>query len=302
MVKTQGSGVFGGKATIAQLWYNDEAALAKCYPAQNERDPYDRSSADAALAFHLAFHTGKNHQRIFELMWKSGLRREKWQSHKSYLAMTVSSAVNKCTAVYGAQQVELRTEPLPADLGGSPVVRERGITVIGLDQMKKVFEPFVYISRSHEVFDLRNGARYGPAQFKATMGGLRFMGEPTAKSVKEETNAFLAFTENTLYEFPKVWDLEFMPDKPPGTVIQKDKFLYLNSYIPRPPITRKGDVSIALNHIKRMLPHGDDALILLCWLATVARNPGRKLSWSPVLVGCEGNGKSWIDRPFDVAL
>jgi P4 family phage/plasmid primase-like protien len=86
--------IFGTKATAAQLWNNDEEALAKAFPAQNYIDPYDRSSADMALASHLAYHSKGSTEQVIRLMWKSGLSRGKWNNHKSYLADTVTKAVN----------------------------------------------------------------------------------------------------------------------------------------------------------------------------------------------------------------
>lgn len=48
---------FGGKATFRDLWEANVDALSKSYPDSNR--PYDVSSADAALALHLAFGQAK---------------------------------------------------------------------------------------------------------------------------------------------------------------------------------------------------------------------------------------------------
>src|SRR5574344_502509 len=53
---------------------------------------YDSSMADAGLAQHLAYWTGNNCDRIFTLMWRSGLVREKWQ-REDYLQRTILRAV-----------------------------------------------------------------------------------------------------------------------------------------------------------------------------------------------------------------
>jgi primase-polymerase (primpol)-like protein len=52
---------FGGGASFADLWQADEDVLGRAYPAEGR--PYDASSADAALAQHLAFWTGKDCER-----------------------------------------------------------------------------------------------------------------------------------------------------------------------------------------------------------------------------------------------
>ena len=94
--------IFGNAASFSDLWTNNEQALALAYSAVNEVDPYDRSSADMALAMHLAFWTGKNHERIRKLMWKSALIREKWTRNKTYLRRTIIKAVSKQADVYKA--------------------------------------------------------------------------------------------------------------------------------------------------------------------------------------------------------
>ncbi len=90
MARSAGA-VFGDRATFADLWLSDRDKLAKAFPSSSG-DEYDRSSADAALAAHLAFWTGCHGTRIERLMRASALQREKWDSHASYLALTIRNA------------------------------------------------------------------------------------------------------------------------------------------------------------------------------------------------------------------
>lgn len=92
--------VFGGRATFADLFTANDDALAAAYP-DNEGigRAYDGSSADAALAQHLAFWTGKNCDRIERIMKMSALVREKWD-REDYLIRTITRAVGMQTAVY----------------------------------------------------------------------------------------------------------------------------------------------------------------------------------------------------------
>lgn len=76
--------LFGKKASFADLWTANEAALARAYPSDD--DVYNRSQADAALAQHLAFWTGKDGARIERLMRRSALARDKWDQRDDYLA------------------------------------------------------------------------------------------------------------------------------------------------------------------------------------------------------------------------
>lgn len=92
--------VFGGRATFSDLFTANEEALAAAYP-DNEGigRAYDGSSADAALAQHLAFWTGKNCERIERIMKMSALVREKWD-REDYLIRTITRAVGMQGAVY----------------------------------------------------------------------------------------------------------------------------------------------------------------------------------------------------------
>jgi hypothetical protein len=83
--------VFGGKSNLQALWECDEDELGRMYPDSGR--PYDESLADAALAQHLAFWTGNDCDRIFTLMFRSGLVRDKWNRVDDYLEPTILRAV-----------------------------------------------------------------------------------------------------------------------------------------------------------------------------------------------------------------
>jgi primase-polymerase (primpol)-like protein len=78
--------VFGqGKASFADLWDRNVDVLARAYPPDaSSSEPFDASSADAALAAHLAFWSGRDVARIERLM-RAGLAREKWDTRDDYL-------------------------------------------------------------------------------------------------------------------------------------------------------------------------------------------------------------------------
>jgi hypothetical protein len=106
LASSSAGSIFGGRATFADLWNADEDRLAAAYPPN---DPgvqvYDASSADAALAQHLAFWTGKNCERIDRLMKRSALVRDKWE-REDYLHRTITGAVGKQTTVYSVASVD----------------------------------------------------------------------------------------------------------------------------------------------------------------------------------------------------
>lgn len=99
------AGQFSGKATFAQLWTNDVVTLSQVWPTEDDRD-YDYSSADAALAQHLAFWTGNNCERILSLMRRSALSRDKWE-REDYLRRTILRAVSGQRQIYSVGGQEL---------------------------------------------------------------------------------------------------------------------------------------------------------------------------------------------------
>ena len=106
----------GGKATFSDLWTANEAALARAYPSA--RDTYNRSSADAALATHLAFWCGAHVSRIERLMRRSALVRSKWDDRDDYLVER--TITNACRM----QRDVLQDKPPPEALTYDAAVRQ----------------------------------------------------------------------------------------------------------------------------------------------------------------------------------
>lgn len=111
------------KASFRHLWEANEAALSAAYPSPDPAKPWDLSAADSALAYHLTFWVGWDHERVSRLMHRSALVREKW-GREDYLPNTIRKAVaaRNPDQVYGGatlckvdhQQAALcRAEPDP---------------------------------------------------------------------------------------------------------------------------------------------------------------------------------------------
>ncbi|MBI3480443.1 MAG: AAA family ATPase [Nitrosomonadales bacterium] len=129
--KPSTASVFGGKATLAQLWAADAVALAKSYPDPNGTSGYGASEADAALAQHLAFWTGCDCERIQRLMKRSALNRDKYD-REDYLPRTIRKAVAICQTVYTEPVSVARydREPMPHEIfntHGAPPVGMRPV-------------------------------------------------------------------------------------------------------------------------------------------------------------------------------
>lgn len=105
-----GASVFGGRASFADLWFKNESVLATAYPPIKD-GMFDASSADAALAQHLAFWTGCDKERMHRLMFMSALKRDKWE-RSDYMEWTIDFAVSMQKDVHGETKRLEGAEPI----------------------------------------------------------------------------------------------------------------------------------------------------------------------------------------------
>ncbi len=290
---------FTGSATFSDLWNNNTPVLAKSYPSLNQVDPYDRSSADMALAQMLAFWTGKNHQRIYDLMQQSALVREKWTKHRTYLATTVTNAVNNQGGVYRGN-IEITAQPVLNDITKHPEPRyTTGVQYMTANQQVEYFKGCVYVRDAHRIF-IPDGSMLKPEQFKASYGGYIFAMDSTNE--KTTKNAWECFTESQAVRFPQVNSTCFRPKLNPGEIIEDEGMTKVNTYIPVTTKRAKGDASLFIDFMQRLLPDERDRRILLSYMASLVRNPGEKFQWCPLIQGTEGNGKTLITRVLSYAV
>ena len=300
LVSGGGAAAFGGKAGFKELWEGDIEALAATYPDEEGKREYDGSSADAALAQHLAFWTGNNCERIAALMWKSGLVRDKWTNHSSYMERTVLRATSLQNSWYtgGKKKDEPPRVPVePVNRVGkiidTPKKRE-GWQFLSLDGQIELFNGCIYIQDLHRVFT-RDGALLKSEQFNATYGGYVFQLEDNATG-KTTKKAWEAFTESQGIEYPIAHTLCFRPALPTGTLIQEEGRVMVNTYVPIETRRIQGDPAPFLDHLQRVLPVEGDRAILLAYMAACIQHIGVKFQWAPLLQGAPGNGKTLFTR------
>lgn len=288
---------FGGRASFADLWTGNIDALSRCYP-----DParaYDASSADAALAQHLAFWTGANCERIDRLMRQSALARDKWdRSSDPYLERTILGAVGR--------QFEVLTDKAPEPVAGTPdspapsatneppkPTMVTGSTFVNNEEQLRLFAGCVYIQDLHRVL-VPGGVMLKPEQFKVAYGGYTF----TMDTANEKTtrDAWEAFTQSQAYRCPRADSPCFRPDQPPGALIQRGGQTFVNTYWPVEVPRLAGDGTPFLAHLAKVLPDERDRFILLCYMAACVQHKGVKFQWAPLLQGVEGNGKTLFTR------
>lgn len=279
------------RASFSDLWTRNVDVLSQAYP-----DPvraYDASSADAALAAHLAFWTGGDCERIDRLMRQSELVRDKWERH-DYLPRTIQGACARQRDVLQDKPVEpVAAAPAPA-VGEplKPTLVSGNVFLSPADQVQ-FFEGCVYIFESHRVL-VPGGHLLPPERFKVRYGGYTFLMDNSNQRTSRD--AWEAFTQNQAYRAPRADRTCFRPDLPPGAVIKEGSRTLVNLWWPAEVRREKGDVSLFIDHLARVLPNERDQRILLSYMAAIVQHQGVKFQWCPLLQGAEGNGKTTFTR------
>lgn len=291
---------FGGEAvTFRDLWEANADKLGKRWPSDTG-GPYDASSADAALAAHLAFWTGKNCERIRELMYRSGLVRDKWEARgEYYLPRTILRACSLSGDVAKGVSAPLPAAPSPAAAEAAGVALRGPNEYMGADGQIDHFRGCVYVRADDKVYT-PDGDLLNKSRFDATYGGFQFVLDPVGQ--KHTTSAWEAFTQNRIYKAPLCHALCFRPELPPGSLIHEEGRTLLNTYVPIDTLRIAGDASRFEHLMRKLLPDERDRTILLSYCASLVQNPGYKFQWWPVLQGVEGNGKSALLRILSFAV
>ncbi|MEG0966736.1 MAG: DUF5906 domain-containing protein [Pseudomonas sp.] len=282
---TSTAAIFGGGVTFAQLWQADAEALAAKWPG--DREAYNASEADAALASHLAFWTGCDMPRMDTLMRQSALMREKWDHRPDYLPRTFARVCTPGRAVC----VDAVPEPAAGAEPETPKAFPRGTLMDG-EKMARLFDGCHYIRSRHQVM-LPSGKIVGPEPFNVEFGGYTFMMKESTDGAGAFSDlAFKAFTQSARFQCSIVDAPVFAPERPPREVFEEDRMTLINNYVPLHVPRVAGNVEPFLAHLRNILPVEKDRLILLAWMAAVVQHPGVKFLWSPVVIGDKGAGKS----------
>ena len=283
--------LFGNTATFAQIWDANADKLSEVWP--DERG-YDASSADAALAQHLAFWTGKDAARIDRLMRKSNLIRDKWEDRPDYLPRTILHAVSVCREVYSRFP---KSDPTPRDQAQFNPELLAGMQYLPQAGLPEHFAGCVYILTLHKAFT-RKGLLKAD-QFRVAYGGYEFQMDVDSKTTMD---AWKAFTESRCVHFPQVTNAVFRPELESGAMIEENGETAVNVYIPVNTRRVVGDASPFLQHITKLIPDPKDYALLLSYLAACVQYPGVKFQWCPLIQGAEGNGKTLFTRCLIYAI
>lgn len=284
---------------FADLWEGRADVLGVKWP--HETNAYDASHADMALANHLAYWTGKDCDRMERLMRRSGLARDKWDVHRTYLENTILRACSFVSNVLTMKGNEPALPPPPspevveqAAAAGGFQLRTVGREYMGSADQMGYFSGCVYVEDLNAIYSVPRQTLYKQAAFDVRYGGFQFIVDTVGKKTKD--SAWEAFTKNRVFAPEIVTKLCFRPHLEPAERVVEGNYVLLNTYVPYHPLTFPGDVGPFLDFLARILPDEGDRKILLHYLASMVQNPGYKFQWWPVLQGVEGNGKTLFIR------
>jgi primase/DNA polymerase family protein/uncharacterized protein DUF5906 len=281
-------------ATFHDLWHATPEILAMAYPP-NDKDVFNRSLADVALASHLVFWTGANCERIERLMRNSALVRDKWERPR-YLRTTILQACGKKTNVLQDKPTPVISPQLVSKLVPT---RKNGNAILTPDQQIKYFAGCAYVRNSHSVL-VPGGELIKPDQFKATYGGYLFV---ISEEGKTTDDPWRAFRNSQILQTPWVNGSCFRPDLAPGEVLEKsDGRTYVNWWWPVNVRRTKGDPSQFLGLMEKLFPVDRDRLIILSYMAACVQKQGKKFRWCPLIQGVQGNGKTLLTRCVEQAV
>lgn len=274
---------FGGKASFSDLWNAKPGPLGKSYPAEGR--PYDASSADAALAAHLAFWTRKNAPQMWRLMWASSLKREKWEKHKDYVQRTIEHAIGLQTEVYETKAEKDAKE-----------VAELTTTLRALDddptpQPPLNMDDFIYSCPDNDFVFLKNMAHWPKESIVQTFT----KAGPDAIAAAHPVHAFAWDPREPRFTRGKV-----MSPEGAGWVDAPGSWT-MNTYIPSQAIS--GDATKAgpwIDQIRRIYPNEADHIF--DYFSFKVQHPGGKINHAIVFGGEAGIGKDSIIGPFLYAV
>lgn len=161
--------------------------------------------------------------------------------------------------------------------------------ILDTENKKKWFKDCYFVESTGEIFTL--SARFmNSTQFGGRYGGKQFILSLSGRVTDEPWKAALKSTDWTI---PKVDHIRFLPEKKTfEIVLDKLKRKGLNTYIPIEIDSKQGDVTLWLEHLRKVLPDENDRHIFCSYIAHCIKYPGYKIPWAILLQSIEGAGKS----------
>jgi primase-polymerase (primpol)-like protein len=296
-MRPSATSVFGGKASVADLWLPNEQVLSANYPDSGGRS-FDASAADAALAQHLAFWVGNNCERIRRLMLRSGLVRDKW-GREDYLIRTILGAVSRQESVYNEQHhaevAKRRQEQIAENIRiGEGSEQYPSSSVLTEAEM---LARYVNVVEGKRVIDLEHPRRiFSLDEWKSAHKSSRAVLEDKRNFNLDGSNKTKSVETTKLWEMnpdrKQVDTVTFRPGFNPVTVDPEGKSA-ANTWRSIERGATAGDSSLFDLHVTYLF--GADAPRFLDWLAHIEQRPGElpHTGWvhiSPL----QGTGRNWL--------
>lgn len=321
---------FDGRPSFGDLWTADADVLGRAYPADaSSSEPFDRSSADAALASHLAFWTGRDVARMERLMRRSALARPKWDDRVDYLVeRTIRGACGVQSRVLQDKPVQETPLPVPgptpavpgdalapaaaAAAAADPLIplpltatrtlsmkAVQGSTFLSPADQATMFDGYCYVVEPHQVL-CPGGRLLGPDRFKSMFGGFTFSMD--LRNERTTRHAFEAFTESQALRAPRADNICFKPRLPFGAIVNVGHRRLVNTFWPANVKRVAGDCAPMLRHLELMVPDKFERDVTFYMQCAIVQHPGYKAQWAVVMQGAQGNGKTLLARLLAFAV
>lgn len=282
----QAAVLFDGKATMAQKWNMDEAALARSWGVEGRSDglPFDHSSVDMAVMSDLNYWTGRDLERMERLF-------RRWPGFRDWK--------------YGGKRRYHMDRVLRRGMNGKEVLGERKSLVVGtaatVDVPAQPGEYLAYLP-DHTYYHRPTGQFYPAASVDDVIAPIAYAKDPHHEANGDKTMKATKWLARNHWVNQKTW-FPGMPEiiencvYADGVLVEVKGQRVLNTYkAPLPPQPRNDDVSGWLMLLRFVYP--EHAETILDWMAHAAQFPQIKINWCIVLGGSQGIGKDSILAPL----
>ena len=154
-----------------------------------------------------------------------------------------------------------------------------GPIVLGKDKTAQFIGRYVYIQELEKFYDTEDRKFYSTSQLRNNQ----------AHIVKGLDKILLS--DDTL---TKVTSVTYLPNG--DQFVWEEGVRKLNTWKAHDVIPVPGDVTVFLDHFKRLMPDDEIRKYFLQYLAYNVQHQGKTTTWTPLIIGEPGAGKSWILR------
>lgn len=215
------------------------------------------------------------------------------------IAATTSPTDASAGAVVPSSPTAPSVPPPPDSVASAHGHRPPVGDYLTLTQQLPLFDGCIYVQDVHQIL-MPAGHLLSSERFDTEFAGYTFA--VTADGQRPAKKAWEAFVHSEVHSFPKVRGTYFDPRQEPRALIRRDGWTFINSWVPVDIPKKRGDASPFLNHLRKILPKGNDADILLAYFAACVQFPGYKFQWWPLIQGVEGNGKTLLSVLLEMAV